>query len=246
MRPGTRACPSLPRTILTINRQTTLFVHPEREVLLQPMRLRAGQVAHQTNKRIVQSGVRSTPLCEVLTIVRLWKILTQLANLNLSWNLMFYFCRTERKTELIKWRGKKQKPVFHRLFLNLNSDPFFIPCRISPCLSTEIITFLCENESHLGRLWHLSCVYFTAQRQTVHCSTKDAYTSETTISEIRELQRSINTYNIRYFPQHVLLCTSTVHDQSGDICIQGYLRILWIGNAISLKIDNIHKRYVLW
>ena len=37
--------------------------------------------------------------------------------------------------------------------------------------------------------------------------------------------------------QHVLLCTSTVlHDQSGDICIQGYLRILWIGNAKSLKI----------
>ena len=37
----------------------------------------------------------------------------------------------------------------------------------------------------------------------------------------------------------------TVHDQSGDICIQGYLRILWIGNAKSLKIDNIYKRYVL-
>ena len=33
-------------------------------------------------------------------------------------------------------------------------------------------------------------------------------------------------YNMRYFPQHVLLCTSTVHDQSGDICIQGYLWIL--------------------
>ena len=60
---------------------------------------------------------------------------------------------------------------------------------------------------------------------------------------IRELQRSTNIYNMRYFPQHVLFCTSTVHDQ--DICIQGYLRILWIGNAISLKIDNIHKRYVL-
>ena len=60
-------------------------------------------------------------------------------------------------------------------------------------------------------------------------------------SEIRELQRSISTYNMRYF----LLCTSTVHDQSGDICIPGYLRILWIGNAKSLKIDNIYKRYVL-
>ena len=35
--------------------------------------------------------------------------------------------------------------------------------------------------------------------------------------EMRELQRSINTYNMRYFPQHVLLCTSTVHDQSGDM-----------------------------
>ena len=41
----------------------------------------------------------------------------------------------------------------------------------------------------------------------------------------------IETYDMRYFPQHVLLCTSTVHDQSGDICIQGYLRILWIGNT---------------
>ena len=29
------------------------------------------------------------------------------------------------------------------------------------------------------RLWHPSCVYITAQRQ-VHCSTKDAYTSEIT------------------------------------------------------------------
>ena len=50
---------------------------------------------------------------------------------------------------------------------------------------------------------------------------------------------------MRYFPKHVLLCTSTVHDQSGDICIQGYLRILGIGNAKSLKKDNIHNRYVL-
>ena len=45
--------------------------------------------------------------------------------------------------------------------------------------------------------------------------------------EIRELQRSIETYDMRYFPQHVLLCTSAVYDQSGYICIQGYLRILW-------------------
>jgi len=65
------------------------------------------------------------------------------------------------------------------------------------------------------------------------------------VPEIRELQRSINIYNMRYYPQHVLLCTSTVHNQSGDISIQGYLRILLIGNAKSLKIDNIHKRYVL-
>ena len=55
--------------------------------------------------------------------------------------------------------------------------------------------------------------------------------------EIRELQRSIETNDMRYFPQHVLLCTSTVHDQSANICIQGYLRILWIGNTKSLKID---------
>ena len=57
-------------------------------------------------------------------------------------------------------------------------------------------------------------------------------------TEIRELRRSIETYDKRHFPQHVLLCTSTVHDQSGDICIQGYLRILWKGNTKSSKIDK--------
>ena len=63
-------------------------------------------------------------------------------------------------------------------------------------------------------------------------------------AEIRELQRLIETYDIRYFPSHVLLCTSTVHDQSADICIQGYLGILWIRNTKSSKIDWIHKCYV--
>ena len=53
--------------------------------------------------------------------------------------------------------------------------------------------------------------------------------------EIRDLQRSIETYDMQYFPHHVLLCTSTVHDQSANICLQGYLRILWIRNTISLK-----------
>jgi len=42
-------------------------------------------------------------------------------------------------------------------------------------------------------------------------------------TEIRELQRSNETYDMRYF-SNVPLCTSTVHDQSGDICIQGYLK----------------------
>ena len=61
-------------------------------------------------------------------------------------------------------------------------------------------------------------------------------------TEIREFLLTTLT---RYFPQHVLLCTRTVHDQSGDISIQGYLRMLWIGNAKALKNDNIHKLYVL-
>ena len=39
-----------------------------------------------------------------------------------------------------------------------------------------------------------------------------------------------------YFPQQVLLCTSTVHDQSADI-IHGYLRILWIWNTKPSIID---------
>ena len=51
-------------------------------------------------------------------------------------------------------------------------------------------------------------------------------------SEIRELHRSIETYN-------------TVHDHTGDICIQEYLRNLYIGNTKSSKIDKIHKCYVL-
>ena len=34
------------------------------------------------------------------------------------------------------------------------------------------------------------------------------------------LQRSIETYDMRNFPQHVLLCTRTVHDQSANICIK--------------------------
>ena len=51
-----------------------------------------------------------------------------------------------------------------------------------------------------------------------------------------ELQRLIETYDMRYFPQHVLLCTSTVHNQTANIYIQGYLRILWIRNTISSKI----------
>ena len=60
---------------------------------------------------------------------------------------------------------------------------------------------------------------------------------EIPIPEIRELLRSIEAYDMRYFPQHVLLCTCTVHDQSANICIQGYLRILWIRNTKSTKID---------
>ena len=51
--------------------------------------------------------------------------------------------------------------------------------------------------------------------------------------EIRELQRSIETYDMGYFPQHVLLFTSTVHDHWAHICIHGYLRILWIRDTKS-------------
>ena len=61
--------------------------------------------------------------------------------------------------------------------------------------------------------------------------------------EIKELQRSITAYDIWYFPQHFLLCTY-VHDQSANICIQGYFRIRWIRNTKSSKKDWIHKCYV--
>ena len=73
-----------------------------------------------------------------------------------------------------------------------------------------------DNEGELG-LWS-------------HSTLKVTWTG--TI-EIRELQRSIETYDMRYFSQDVLLCTSTVHDQSANICIQRYFRILWIRNTKS-------------
>ena len=78
----------------------------------------------------------------------------------------------------------------------------------------------------------------------VHTFFLFTFPSETAVPEIRVLQRLINTYNMRYFPHHVLLCTSTVHDQSGDICIQGYLRILWIQNTKSSNKDWFFKCYV--
>ena len=37
--------------------------------------------------------------------------------------------------------------------------------------------------------------------------------------------------------------TSGVHEQLENICIQGYLRILWIRNTKPSKIDKIHKFY---
>jgi len=50
---------------------------------------------------------------------------------------------------------------------------------------------------------------------------------------------------MRYFPQHVLLCTSTVHDQSANICIQGILKGSFGYETQNLqKKDWIHKFYV--
>ncbi len=56
------------------------------------------------------------------------------------------------------------------------------------------------------------------ENETISKSIESENKSQTENTD-KELQRSINTYNMRYFPQHVILCTSTVHDQSGDICI---------------------------
>ena len=74
---------------------------------------------------------------------------------------------------------------------------------------------------------------------------RELFTSFKKLPEIRELQRSIENYDMRSFPQHVLhvlLCTSTVHDQSENICIQGYLRILWIQNTKSSKVEKVEER----
>ena len=53
----------------------------------------------------------------------------------------------------------------------------------------------------------------------------------------REKLESTETYDLWYFSEQVLLCTSIVHDQSADICILGYLRILWKLSTRSSKID---------
>ena len=45
---------------------------------------------------------------------------------------------------------------------------------------------------------------------------RELFTSFKKLPEIRELQRSIENYDMQYFPQHVILCTSTVHDQSAS------------------------------
>ena len=51
---------------------------------------------------------------------------------------------------------------------------------------------------------------------------------------------------MRYFPQHVLFCTSTVHDQSGDICIQGrYLSSLYLSFAWRRWIFENHNSNAL-
>ena len=46
-------------------------------------------------------------------------------------------------------------------------------------------------------------------------------------------------------PQQVPFCTTGVHDQFVDICIQGYLWILWIRNTKSLKNKIINFEYFL-
>ena len=62
VRPGTLACPSLLRTKNWV-RLTTLYVHPEREVLLNPTRLRARQAAHQLRWVCFQFPDRVRMIC---------------------------------------------------------------------------------------------------------------------------------------------------------------------------------------
>ena len=83
-----------------------------------------------------------------------------------------------------------------------------------------IVIFLSEKVFNSNNV--LSCFRSINPKVTI-CRRENQGSSF--IPEMRDLQRLIKTYNMRYFPQHVLLCTSTVHDQSGDICIQGYLGI---------------------
>ena len=55
------------------------------------------------------------------------------------------------------------------------------------------IDYFCENGFHV-RLWHPSCVHFSAQ-SAVHCSTKDAYTSEITfLALVPYCKQTISTF----------------------------------------------------
>ena len=84
------------------------------------------------------------------------------------------------------------------------------------------------------RLRHPSCAYITAQRQyTAVQKTKNVYTSE--ISFFALLHPCI-AFSIVYN-----YCTH----QSANICIQGYLLILWIRSTKSSKIDWIQKCFVI-
>ena len=95
-----------------------------------------------------------------------------------------------------------------------------------------------KNLASLSIFFHTFSLIAPFSNFSLSFSIIPTYTAE---PEIRDLQRSITTYDIRYFSQHVLLCTSTVHEQSANICLQGYLRILWIRNTKSSKKKRLNS-----
>ena len=102
----------------------------------------------------------------------------------------------------------------------------------------QLTNWSCKGENWLESpswpfqsfLDHLLADIFALKWETRHGSA-------TAIRLVHRLNTDCS-YTSKYFPQQVPLCTTGVHDQSADICIKGYLRILWIQNTKSSNLQN--------
>ena len=100
-----------------------------------------------------------------------------------------------------------------------------------------------SRQTIVNSMWYgnLICVGKIKNKRDTRSQSWTSIVSFTVIlPEIREYQRSIETYAI--FSKEVLLCTSIVHDKSANICIHGYSGILWIRNTNNTEIQKYKNR----